>query len=116
MSDAPGGPGSEPDYRMSLAAERTYLAYVRTALALLAGGVAIVGALPDAGNLELRRAVGALLVLVGLFVAFAARSRWRRVDAAMRAGEPLPASQVGMPVTVGVLAAGVLAMVFVLLV
>ncbi|MDT4977714.1 MAG: hypothetical protein QOG98_3472, partial [Pseudonocardiales bacterium] len=39
----------EPDYRMSLAAERTYLAYLRTGLALLAAGVAVVGALPDAG-------------------------------------------------------------------
>ena len=37
----------EPDYRTSLAAERTYLAYVRTALALLAAGVAVAGALPD---------------------------------------------------------------------
>jgi len=47
---------------MSLAAERTYLAYVRTALALLAAGVAVVGALPDLGHEGLRRAIGVLLV------------------------------------------------------
>jgi len=31
--------GEEPDYRFSLANERTFLAWIRTALALLAGGV-----------------------------------------------------------------------------
>ncbi|MDT4961149.1 MAG: putative rane protein [Pseudonocardiales bacterium] len=55
----------EPDYRMSLAAERTYLAYLRTGLALLAAGVAVVGALPDAGAQLLRRCVGLVLVGVG---------------------------------------------------
>ena len=40
------GPDREPDYRMTLAAERTYLAYARTALAFMAGGVAVAGALP----------------------------------------------------------------------
>jgi putative membrane protein len=100
---------------MSLAAERTYLAYVRTALALLAGGVAVVGALPEAGHAGLRRAIGCLLVLVGLAVASGARSRWRQVDAAMRRGEPLPRTRVGTSVTAGVLAAGVLALAFVVL-
>ncbi len=33
--------GSEPDPRFTLANERTFLAWVRTALALLAGGIAI---------------------------------------------------------------------------
>ena len=80
--------GTEPDDRMSLAAERTYLAYVRTSLALLAGGVAVVGALPDAGYLGLRRVIGLVLVLAGLVVGGTARQRWRAVDAAMRRGEP----------------------------
>ena len=31
--------GEEPDYRFSLANERTFLAWIRTALAVLAGGV-----------------------------------------------------------------------------
>ena len=33
--------GDEPDYRFTLANERTFLAWVRTALGLLAGGVAV---------------------------------------------------------------------------
>ena len=31
--------GEEPDYRFTLANERTFLAWLRTALALIAGGV-----------------------------------------------------------------------------
>jgi putative membrane protein len=100
---------------MSLAAERTYLAYVRTSLALLAGGVAVVGALPEAGHAGLRRAIGCLLVLVGLVVAFEARRRWRQVDSAMRRGEALPRTRLGTSVTAGVLVAGLLALAFVVL-
>ena len=104
------------DYRMSLAAERTYLAYVRTALALLAAGVAVVGALPDAGHEGLRRAAGVLLVLAGLVVAGTARQRWRAVDDAMRRGAALPHGRTPTVVTIGVLAAGALALVLVVLV
>lgn len=110
--DGPAGPGV--DYRMSLAAERTYLAYVRTSLALLAAGVAVVGALPDAGHEGLRRGIGVLLVLVGVVVAGSARLRWRQVETAMRRGEPLPRSRVTHVVTTGVVVAAGLALVLVL--
>ena len=50
-SEANPAAESEPDYRMSLAAERTCLTDVLTALALMAAEVAVVGALPDAGQL-----------------------------------------------------------------
>jgi len=106
---------TEPDYRMSLAAERTFLAYVRTALALLAAGVAIVGAFQDAGHLPLRRALGALLVALGLYVAVQARRRWRQVDQAMRHGQPLPGGVLSLPITIGLVAAAVLAFLLVLL-
>ena len=85
---------AEPDYRMSLAAERTYLAYLRTGLALLAAGVAVVGALPDAGAMVLRRIVGLGLIALGGSVLALARPRWRAVTEAMRRGEPLPANPV----------------------
>lgn len=105
----------EPDYRMSLAAERTYLAYVRTSLALLAAGVAVVGVLPDAGHLPLRRLTGVVLVVVGLLVAVTARSRWRQIDTAMRTGAPLPRSRASVILAVGVTVAAGLALVLVLL-
>jgi putative membrane protein len=83
-------PEREPDYRMSLAAERTYLAYLRTALALMAAGIGVAGALPDAGGKPLRRTIGVVLVLSGGGLVVAARRRWVAVDRAMRRGEPLP--------------------------
>ena len=107
---------AEPDYRMSLAAERTYLAYVRTSLALLAAGVAVVGALPDAGHEGLRRVIGLVLVATGLLVTATARLRWRAVDQAMRHGRPLPRAPVTTVLTAGTLVAAALAVVLVLLV
>jgi putative membrane protein len=102
----PTDSSSEPDYRMSLAAERTYLAFVRTALALMAAGVAIVGALPQAGAVNVRRAAGALLVMLGLGLAGMARRRWQVVDAAMRRGLPLPRTRLAdvMSVSLGIAA------------
>ena len=75
---------------MSLAAERTYLAYLRTGLALTAAGVAVAGAFPQAGAVLLRRVIGVVLVLVGALVAGEGRRRFRAVQSAMRHGEPLP--------------------------
>lgn len=109
------GVEQEPDYRMSLAAERTYLAYLRTGLAMLAAGVAIVGALPDAGAQMLRRGVGLGLVLVGGTVLAVARPRWVAVERAMRRGEALPRSRIvrslGLVLVVTAVAAGVVVLV-----
>ena len=93
----------EPDYRMSLAAERTYLAHLRTGLALLAAGVALAAALPDAGAKGLRRLLGAALVVIGGTVLARARSRWLAVDRAMRRREPLPQQRL-VPLLGGALA------------
>lgn len=104
------------DYRMSFAAERTYLAYLRTALALLAAGVAVVGALPNVGHEDLRRVMGVVLVLAGLVTAVGARARWRRVEAVMRLGEALPRSAIDVVAVVAVVVAGILGLVFIALV
>lgn len=82
--------GTDPDYRFTLANERTFLAWLRTALALAAGGLAAIHLLPDAFGSEI---LG--LALLGLGFATAATSfrRWYRVEVAMRLGKPLPASR-----------------------
>jgi putative membrane protein len=104
------------DYRMSFAAERTYLAYLRTALALLASGVAVVGAFPHVGHEDVRRVMGVVLVVSGLSIAVGARSRWKRVEVAMRRGGPLPRSAVDAVAVVAVVVAGLLGLVFIALV
>jgi putative membrane protein len=103
-----------PDYQRSLAAERTYLAYIRTALALLAAGVAVAGALPDAGHENLRRVMAVVLVLAGLLLAATARARWRTVDAAMRRGTPLPHGKTPLALSAAVVIVALLALVLVL--
>ena len=82
--------GQDPDYRFSLANERTFLAWVRTALALLAGSVAIVQLADGLGTGWMRKVVGTVLGLTGLAVAGLAYQRWRDNEKAMRAGLPLP--------------------------
>ncbi len=108
-------PLSEPDYRMSLAAERTYLAYLRTALALSAAGIAVVGALPDAGAVTVRRIAGVALLLLGGFVGASARHRWIQVDHAMRQGAALPTSRTTIPLAVGVTVASALGLLAIFL-
>ena len=83
-------PGEQPDYRFSLANERTFLAWVRTSLALLAGGVAVLAVVPDLGPEALRRAVGLLLVVLSLLLSASALWRWRASERAIRQGLPLP--------------------------
>jgi len=77
------------DYRFSLANERTFLAWIRTALALIAGGVAAAKALD--WNHDAWRWVVALPPFAGgaILAAYAAR-RLRDVEAAMNAGRELP--------------------------
>lgn len=115
MSNEPG-PERRLDYRLSFAAERTYLACLRTALALLAGGVAVVGAFPHAGQEDLRRVMGLVLVVSGLVTAIGARSRWKRVEVVMRHGGPLPRSAIDAVAVAAVVVVGLLSLVFIALV
>jgi putative membrane protein len=86
----------DPDYRMSLAAERTFLAYIRTGLALLAAGVGVVIAAPSANHSaqDVRRVIGVALIVIGGVVIAAARPRWSAIDRAMRNGQPLPEAHI----------------------
>src|ERR1700740_1523660 len=82
--------GDEPDPRFSLANERTFLAWVRTSLAIIAGAVAL-HSLKVPETVWVRNVlVGALLVIAALFMVGAA-VRWRRTERAMRLRQPLPA-------------------------
>jgi putative membrane protein len=82
----------EPDYRFTLANERTLLAWVRTALALDAAGLGVVRFAPELGWPGSREAVGGVLVLLGAVTAWSAYRRFLAADRAIRAGEPLPSA------------------------
>jgi putative membrane protein len=85
--------GETPDYRFSLANERTFLAWIRTALALLAGGLACAQFLPPLPIEHLREAIAVALLLLGGLVALRAVDHWARTERAMRLGRDLPASR-----------------------
>jgi len=88
--------GSDPDYRYSLANERTFLAWIRTSLALLAGGIAVVQLAPDLGPRSLRLTVGIALIVIGGVIAGAAHHRWSSAERAMRLGTSLPPSRLSI--------------------
>jgi putative membrane protein len=104
------GTGSEPDPRFSLANERTFLAWVRTSLALLAVAAA-VDALPLQIDDRAQAALAAVLALTGLAAAYHAWRGWTRVERAMREDAPLPGNAAGIVVVAGVCLAGVVLVV-----
>jgi putative membrane protein len=102
--------GEEPDYRFSLANERTLLAWLRTALALLAAGVAL-DQIDLAMGATLQQALAAALVLLGIVCAAASWWRWASAERAIRRGRPLPSSTLGLLLAVATVAIGVVVLV-----
>ncbi|GAA3731086.1 YidH family protein [Salinactinospora qingdaonensis] len=95
--------GEEPDYRFTLANERTFLAWIRTALGLIAGAVAVLHLVPLEWRPGLRLAVGLALAGLAVVITVYAPLRWYRVQRAMRHGRPLPTSSLPVVTTVGVM-------------
>jgi putative membrane protein len=85
--------GANPDYRFSLANERTFLAWIRTGLALVGGGLAVAGFLPPLNIPNLREILALALIALGGLIALRAIDHWSRCERAIRLGEPLPASR-----------------------
>lgn len=80
--------GTTPDPRFSLANERTFLSWIRTGLALQAGGVAVEAF--STFDAPYRQAVSILLLVFGMLVSGGAFVRWVGVERAIRAQRPLP--------------------------
>ncbi|MDE3736700.1 MULTISPECIES: YidH family protein [Pseudomonas] len=93
--------GDEPDPRFTLANERTFLAWVRTALALMGGGIAVETFAGQAFEPWLRLTITLCLLALSLLVSIGACLRWLAVERALRHGRALP-----LPVLVPLLTLG----------
>ena len=93
--------GTDPDPRFTLANERTFLAWIRTSLALIAGGVALEAFdVPLPGTL--RAAVSVFMLIVAIILPVVAWGHWKQSERAMRENRSLPFS-FGLPVLVAVI-------------
>jgi putative membrane protein len=105
----------EPDYRFTLANERTFLAWMRTSLALLAGGIALRELVEPFEVSGARTGLAVTALALSLVLAVASYVRWVRVQQAMRRGEPLPRPLAVPLLATGITVVGAAAGLFVLL-
>jgi len=95
---------AEPDPRFTLANERTFLAWSRTALALVVAGLGVIQLLPPFPGVPWgRHVLGLPLIVFGAIVAVTAYREWTTSQRAMRHGQPLPRSV--MPIVMAVIIA-----------
>lgn len=94
--------GTDPDYRFTLANERTFLAWLRTGLALLAGAVALASLVHDFGPRSVRIAITVLLLILALIVTVGAYVRWDRAERAIREKRSLPTDPLPRLVVAGI--------------
>lgn len=108
------GVGSDPDARFSLANERTALAWLRTALGLVAGGIGLASLASLTDPHVVVDVVAALACLTGGVVALYALHRWRANERALRLGRPLPVPGALPTLVAGVVLLGLLLAAFAL--
>lgn len=106
--------GEDPDPRFSFANERTFLAWIRTSLALMAGGIGLEAFAPSLAVTGLRQVLAGLMVFAGIATSALAFRRWLRAEEAMREKRALPTPRVAPWISYGV--AFVALAIFVLLV
>ena len=104
----------EPDYRFTLANERTFLAWQRTALGLMAAAVAVVHLVPEMTMPGTRHVLGVLLAVLATATAAVGVLRWQQVDRAMRRGTPLPRQPTPAYLGAGLIVIGLLTLALVI--
>ena len=105
--------GQDPDPRFSLANERTFLAWIRSGLALIALGIAVATFVSTTGTRGLSVWLALGLIALGGILSAAAWFRWIQVERAMRLQRGIPPTTLGIIVAIGV---GILAIVAIVVV
>jgi putative membrane protein len=105
--------GSDPDPRFTLANERTFLAWIRTALALVAAGIGVEAFLRDV-DLIARQLLAIALVGSGVIVSATAFRRWYRAELALRRQESLPVPALAPLLAYGIAALSIAGLIVVL--
>lgn len=96
--------GDEPDPRFTFANERTFLAWLRTSLALVVAGVAVdvLADSADSGDADGYRPLAAVLIVLGMAASGTAFFRWMTNERAMRRHQPLPGLGLGAVLALGI--------------
>jgi len=102
------GAGEAPDPRFTLANERTFLAWMRTSLALMGGAIAIEALATHLFEPHVRKVMAMSLIFLSQLVSVGACVRWLRVERALRQLQPLPLPALAPLLALGCAAAGVL--------
>ena len=115
-SAATAAGASEPDARFTFANERTFLAWNRTALALVVAGLAIAQLLPPFPGIPFGRHLLAVpLIALGAILAVVGYLELRRNQRALRDRRPLPRSPLPRILATSIAAMAVIAAVLILL-
>jgi putative membrane protein len=122
MSDSPSGwsarllpAGQDPDPRFSLANERTFLAWIRTGLGLIALGVGVATFVSTQMAKGASILLAAGLVVLGGLICAAAWFRWLRVERSMRMGMGIPPSRMAPILAFGMAMLAVISVIGVIL-
>lgn len=105
----------EPDYRFTLANERTFLAWIRTSLGLVAGGVVVHQLIEPVESGAVRMLIAVTAVVLAVVLAVGAFVHWRSVQRAMRRNQDLPGNRLIPVLAAGTVVIAVIATVLVVL-
>lgn len=106
--------GEEPDPRFTLANERTFLAWIRTSLGLMAGAVAMEAFAGDEIPEFIRTPLACVLLVMAALLATVSFRRWLRIESSMRHNDPLPVPQASILLVLGIAIGAVLLLVAIL--
>ena len=106
--------GVDPDPRFSLANERTFLAWIRTSLGMIALGVGIATFVSTNASRGFSMLVAAILVVLGGILGTLSWFRWLNVERSMRLGRGIPPSRTAIYLALAISVLAVLSLAVIL--